>query len=212
MMSAKAATDLSPRDKILEAAEGLFARRGFAGVGISEIAEAVGLSKSSLFHHFRTKAQLHAAVMARILNEIETTLTRSLASGGTPVQRLDRWIDTIIDLMGEKPAHSRLLLRSLFEDDEISGEIEEQREANRSLARVIEHASSVLRDGMSQGEIRVASIPHTLQSLIGMIIYHFASGEFGEELLGSSVFSQVEVKRRKNEIKSLLHHSLIVQR
>ena len=50
------AADISPRDKILDAAEALFARRGFAGVGLSEIAEAVGLGKSSLFHHFQTKA------------------------------------------------------------------------------------------------------------------------------------------------------------
>ena len=61
--------DISARDKILDAAEALFARRGYAGVGMSEVAEAVGLGKSSLFHHFPTKAQLYAAVADRILRE-----------------------------------------------------------------------------------------------------------------------------------------------
>jgi AcrR family transcriptional regulator len=115
------APDMAPREKILEAAEALFARRGFAGVGMSEIAEAVGLGKSSLFHHFPTKAQLYAAVVERILIEIESALTRALAAGGSPVERFDRWVDTIVDLLGAQPAHSRLLLRSLFEDDERSG-------------------------------------------------------------------------------------------
>lgn len=206
------AADLSPREKILEAAEASFAQRGFAGVGLSEIASAVGLSKSSLFHHFATKAQLYAAVVERILHEIETVLTRALAAGGAPVERLDRWIDTLIDLLGERPAHSRLLLRSLFEDDELGGTLEEERAANDTLARLIGGVSELLREGMAHGALRAASIPHTLQSLIGMVIYHFASGDFGAELLGRPVFTPAEVRRRKDEIKALLHHGLVAPR
>jgi AcrR family transcriptional regulator len=206
------ATETTPREKILEAAETLFARRGFAGVGMSEIAEAVGLSKSTLFHHFTTKAQLYAAVVERILAEIESALTRALAAGGSPVERLDRWIDTLVELLGQQPAHSRLLLRSLFEDDELIGAFEEERAANKTLERVIESATHLLREGMANGSLRVASIPHSLQSLIGMVIYHFASGEFGEELLGRSLFAPAEVRRRKDELKALLHHGLVAPR
>ncbi|MGH7789962.1 MAG: TetR/AcrR family transcriptional regulator [Candidatus Binatia bacterium] len=203
------AHELSPREKILEAAEALFARRGFSGVGLSEIAEVVGVSKSSLFHHFATKAQLHAAVVERILAEIEAALVRTLAAGGTPIERLDRWIDTLIDLLGEQPAHARLLMRSMFEDDELSGTLDEERAANQTLARIIESASHLLREGMAQGQLRVASIPHLLQSLIGMLIYHFASGDFGAEMLGRPVFAPAEVRRRKDEVKALIHHGLV---
>jgi AcrR family transcriptional regulator len=204
--------EVAPREKILEAAEELFARRGFAGVGLSEIAEAVGLGKSSLFHHFSTKAQLYAAVMERILAEIELALTRALAVGGTPVERFDRWVDTIVDVLGARPAHSRLLLRSLFEDDELSGSSDEERAANQTLARIIDSVSRLLREGMTTGALRAASIPHTLQSVIGMTIYHFASGEFGTELLGRPMFAAAEVKRRKDEIKALLHHGMVAAR
>lgn len=204
--------EAAPREKILEAAEELFARRGFAGVGLSEIAEAVGLGKSSLFHHFPTKAQLYAAVMERILAEIEQALTRALAAGGTPVERFDRWVDTIVDVLGARPAHSRLLLRSLFEDDELSGSSDEERAANQTLGRIIDSVSRLLREGMTTGALRAASIPHTLQSVIGMTIYHFASGEFGTELLGRPMFAAAEVKRRKDEIKALLHHGMVTAR
>jgi len=204
------AVDSTPREKILDAAEELFARRGFAGVGLSEIAEAVGLGKSSLFHHFPTKAQLYAAVVERILHEIEDALTRALAAGGSPVERLDRWVDTIVDLLGARPSHARLLLRSLFEDDELSGSSAEEQAADRTLARIVESVSQLLREGMTGGALRAANIPHTLQSLIGLIIYHFASGDFGTELLGRPAFAPAEVKRRKDEIRALLHHGLVV--
>jgi AcrR family transcriptional regulator len=208
-MTRALAHETNPRDKIVEAAEELFARRGYAGVGLSEIAEHVGLGKSTLFHHFRSKAQLYAAVVERILAQIELALIRSLAAGGTPAARLDRWLDTIIDFLGERPAHARVLLRSLFEDDELSGELPEEKAANDTLARIIENVAALLREGMASGELRVASIPHTIQSLIGLIIYHFASGDFGAELLRRPVFSAAEVKRRKEEVRNLVHHGLL---
>lgn len=204
--------EISARDKILDAAEALFARRGYAGVGMSEIADAVGLSKSSLFHHFPTKAQLYAATADRILRVIEGALTATLAAGGTPVERLDRWVDTIADLLGAHEAYARLLLRSMFEDDELNGAFEEERAVNDTLERVIGAATQLLREGMGSGALRAASIPHTVQSLIGLLIYHFASGDFGAELLGRAITTPAEVRRRKDEIKSLLHHGLVAPR
>jgi len=203
--------EVSPRDRILEAAEELFARRGYSGVGMSEIAETVGLRKSSLFHHFRTKAELYAAVVHRVLAEVDLELTRALAQGGSAVERLDRWIDVLIDLMVRTPSHARLMLRSLFEDDELAGALPEERQADEKLRRILQQASNVLRDGMRQGELRAASIPHTIQSLIGLIVYHFASGELGDEIIGRPVFDPKEVERRKLEVKSFLHHGLVVE-
>lgn len=206
------AAETSARDRILEAAEELFARRGFAGVGMSEIAEAVGLSKSSLFHHFRTKAQLHAATVGRILSHIDLELTRQLAQGGSAVERLDRWVDALIDLLASTPSHARVLLRSLFEDVELAGDVVEQRAADEVTLRILQQASNVLREGMAQGELRAANIPHTLQSVIGIIVYHFASGEFGDEIIGRSIFDRREVERRKQEVKAFLHHGLVVRK
>ena len=204
--------EISARDKILDAAEALFARRGYAAVGMSEIAEAVGLGKSTLFHHFPTKAQLYAATADRILRAIEVALTSALAAGGTPVERLDRWIDTIIDLLGANEAYARLLLRSLFEDDDLNGAFDEEQAVDATLHRIIGAATHLLREGMSSGALRAANIPHTVQSLIGMLIYHFASGDFGAELLGRAINTPAEVRRRKDEIKALLHHGLVVPR
>lgn len=196
------------RDKILDCGEALFARRGFAGIGLAEVAEAAGLGKSSLFHHFNSKAQLYAAVMARILARIETKLMRALAEGGTPTERLERWVDVIIDELAAHPTYARLLLRSLFEDDELAGELPEEREANDVLRRIVGAGGRLLREGMAVGEFRLASVPHTLQTLIGATVYHFASGEFGDEMLGRPLFSANEVRRRKSEVKALMRHGL----
>lgn len=205
-----ATLEVASRDKILDAAEDLFARRGFAGIGMREVAEAAGLGKSSLFHHFKSKAELYAAVVGRILDHLDEQLTAALAAGGDPLARFDRWLDTLIDTFGKYPTYPRLLLRSLFEDDELTGTGEEEQHADRTIKRIFAAIGRLLREGMEAGIFRLASIPHTLQSIAGLTVYHFASGEFGEELVGQPLFSAAEVRRRKQEVKTLLHHGLTV--
>src|SRR5271169_1962791 len=95
-MAQAAAVEIGSRDKILDAAEDLFARRGFAGIGMRQVAEIAGLGKSSLFHHFKSKAELYAAVVGRILDHLDEQLTMALAAGGEPLSRFDRWLDTLI--------------------------------------------------------------------------------------------------------------------
>jgi AcrR family transcriptional regulator len=197
------------RDKILDCAQELFARRGFAGIGLAEVAEHVGLSKSSLFHHFSSKAQLYAAVVGRILDRIETEIMRSLAQGGSPEARLERWIDVVIDLMAGNPTYARLLLRSLFEDDDLTGALPEERAADATLRRIVAAAARLLQEGIATGHFRPANVPHTVQTIIGATVYHFASGEFGEELIGRPLFSAAEVRRRKQELKALIRNGLV---
>jgi hypothetical protein len=61
---------------------------------------------------------------------------------------------------------------------------------------------------MEQGALRRASVAHTLQTLIGATVYHFASGEFGDTLLGRPVLSAEAVAARKQELRDLLRHGL----
>lgn len=199
----------SSREKILEVAEALYARRGFAGVGMRELAEAAGLGKSSLFHHFRSKVQLYLAVVERVLARVEGRVQPILAAHAPAAERLDRWIDALVDAFAEQPASARLLLRALFEEDEFdAADWPEGQAAERRLANVLAGITRLLQQGMRAGAFRAASAPHVVQTLIGATIYHFASGEIGERLLGSPLLSAAAVRARKAEMKQFLHYGL----
>ena len=199
----------SSRDKILEVAEALFAQRGFAGVGLREVAEAAGLGKSSLFHHFASKVQLYLAVLERVLGRIATRLEPALRADLPPVAQLDGWVDALIDALAEHPASARLLLRALFEDDDFPPDASPENAAvERALTSILQGVRGVLRHGIEESVFRPVSVPHTLMTLIGATVFHFASGEFGEGLLGRPLLSAEAVRRRKQELRSLLHHGL----
>lgn len=197
------------RDKILDVGEALFARRGYAGVGLREVAERVGLGKSSLFHHFRSKGSLYLSVLQRVFERIDERVRPSLDGAGTPAERLERCVGALIDALAEHPATARLLLRGLFEDDDLPADSEaELAETERSLERLVGRLLGLVREGVESGAFRPVSPAHVLQTLIGAVVYHFASGEFGEGLTGGPLFSSDAVRRRKDEINQMLRRGL----
>ena len=197
------------RDKLLDAAEELFALRGFGGVGLAEVAEQAGFGKASLFHHFPSKAELYCAVMARVLTMLDDALVRALAEGGDPTERLDRWVDTTIDVLAANRAYPRLLVRVLVEDDELPPGLAEGKEAAAAMRRIGTSAVRLLREGMATGAFRRAGAGHVLQTIIGAVVHPLATGRFGEELVGGPLFEPEQLERRKQAVKDLLHTGIV---
>ncbi|MGN0708089.1 MAG: TetR/AcrR family transcriptional regulator [Faecalibacterium sp.] len=56
----------STRERILEQALALFARSGYSGTSMSEIAAQVGVTKAALYRHFAGKEDILAAILARM--------------------------------------------------------------------------------------------------------------------------------------------------
>jgi TetR/AcrR family transcriptional regulator len=199
----------SSREKLLEVAEARFAQRGFAGVGMREVAVAAGLGKSSLFHHFPTKAELYVAVIERVIARIEAHVLPALAKAGGVLAQLDRAVDALVDALAEHPTTARLLLRSLVEEDELAAATPPGAAAVEArIHALVARFTALLAAGVASGELRPASERDAVQTLIGAAVYHFASGEFGETVLGGPLFSAEAVARRKREMKSLLLHGL----
>jgi len=63
----------SGKQAILEAAESLFADRGFAAVSMSAIAKLAATSKPNIYHHFKSKHDLYLAIMKTASQKIIQT-------------------------------------------------------------------------------------------------------------------------------------------
>ena len=57
---------MRPRDRILDAAMLVFRRQGFRRSSIEQVAEAAGLTRQALYHHFKSKEALFRAVIERL--------------------------------------------------------------------------------------------------------------------------------------------------
>jgi AcrR family transcriptional regulator len=68
---------MKPQDRILDAATAVFRRHGFRRSSIEQAAEAAGLTRQALYHHFKSKEALFRAVIGRVY---ESTLAAEIAA------------------------------------------------------------------------------------------------------------------------------------
>ena len=200
---------ISSRDKILEVAEAQFARSGFTGVGLREVAAGVELSKSALFHHFSSKLELYTAVLARVLERIDAHVRPAFEARGTARERLEGALGALIDALAEQPTTARLLLRALVEDTLPPPEAQESPSIEEALLVLVQSFEALVRAGIESGEFRNVSVPDATQTVIGASVYHFASGDFGEAVLGKPLFSAETVSRRRRETVQFLVLGLV---
>lgn len=71
--------------RILEVATGLFAGRGYADVGLEEVAAAAGVTRGAVYHHYGNKQGLFRAVTAEVQRRV------AAAVSGAADEQPDGW-------------------------------------------------------------------------------------------------------------------------
>src|SRR6266576_1942266 len=69
-MSSKAQQSEATRRKLVRVGRDLFARRGFNDVPTEEIVRRAGVTRGALYHHFRDKRDLFAAVVEQVEQDV----------------------------------------------------------------------------------------------------------------------------------------------
>src|SRR5215217_5415947 len=76
------------RREIIDTAAELFARRGYAATGITEICEAVGLARGALYYYIGSKEQLLVEIQSTVLMPLLASARELVALDVAPVVRL----------------------------------------------------------------------------------------------------------------------------
>ena len=123
------------RAAVLDAAEKLFADRGFDGVSMRDLARRSGVSQPLILHHFGTKARLYAAVKQHAMRRFESIWPESDPGKSSP-ETLRQAIRNALDRIARDRNVLRLTSWSRLEDDEDlwPGEERLMRELSRNFA------------------------------------------------------------------------------
>ncbi|MHC4273695.1 MAG: TetR/AcrR family transcriptional regulator [Planctomycetota bacterium] len=70
------------RGALLDAAEGLFSKRGYAAVGIREITDAAGVNIAAIKYHFGSKSELYLQTVRRAMERSETAASYEVLREG----------------------------------------------------------------------------------------------------------------------------------
>ena len=94
--------------RILDAAEALFAQKGFAGTSVRDIAGRVELTAASLYNHFEGKEALYASVLERGIRPLLDVM-EELGAREPTADATDAMIDAVMAHLRRHPHLPRLI-------------------------------------------------------------------------------------------------------
>ena len=180
------------RRDLINIAAKVFAELGYTAASLGEIAEAAGLRKASLYHHFATKEALYTAVLDTAVLELRSLLITARLDHGAFDERLDRLGSLIIDYFAAHPHAANLLSRELHgESDYMRGAGGEQIQQN------LQATAAFLEAGMDAGAFRRQHPGHLALSIVGLHIFYFGAAAAAGRFLEGDVFAAKRVAERK---------------
>src|SRR6187455_2658816 len=97
------------RERILLAAERIFAQHGFFAARVSEIAKEAGVADGTIYLYFKSKDELLISLFESRMERFNEMLGRAVAAATRPTDRLHAVIRTYLTLVREQPMVAEVL-------------------------------------------------------------------------------------------------------
>ena len=99
----------STAEKILDAAEDLFAEKGYDATSLGDVADVVGIRSPSLYNHFRNKEALYSAVVERLIARFAFPMMEMMSTEKLSKETVLLWLDNVVTLHHNNPNFARLI-------------------------------------------------------------------------------------------------------
>ena len=174
-------------EQIITTAKNLFIQKGYYGLSMREISDALGVSKAALYYYFKDKEQLFLAILRLYLNDMDAVLVDIIQR---PVARKEQ-IRLFIEYILTQPAEQRATIRLFMQ--EISHLSPESRHEFDALYhdKFIGKLKSMLESGMLNGEFRQMPADVAVWALLGIMFPYFYPSRAGDGLLPVETINEV---------------------
>ncbi len=152
------------RDLILESAAQVFCQKGYNGASMADIAEAVGLQKATLYHHFGSKQEILAELLDRAMAIVTENMLQVLRLDSTPDEKLKKAMRAYLQVLCEQPDLSSVLL---FEYRSLEKEQYKRHIHNRDKFEKMWR--DLVKEGIDSGRMRSESVSMTVWALLGVM-------------------------------------------
>ncbi|MCX7839424.1 MAG: TetR/AcrR family transcriptional regulator [Anaerolineae bacterium] len=156
--------DSATKAHILKQAERLFAKRGYSGVSMREIAQAAQMTKANLYYYFRDKESLYVQVLEQDMIALIEALEQASQQGHTCHEKILRMTETFMSLVHSKNTLIQMTVRHFGGlEREIRGLV------RRYRVQLMQPIERVLKEGVRRRELRALNTRLAALSLFGMM-------------------------------------------
>ena len=151
------------RESLLRVAVDVFNERGYDGTSMEDLAQTLGITKSAIYHHVRSKDELLGLAVDYALDGLFEAAEDAAASTGRAVERLEQLVRASIGVLVERLPFVTLLLR-------VRGNTEVERAALARRRRFDRIVADLAAAAVAEGDLRPDVDPAVTARLIfGMV-------------------------------------------
>ncbi|MCK5802005.1 MAG: TetR/AcrR family transcriptional regulator [Lentisphaeria bacterium] len=151
------------RDAILDAVKETFLLQGYRKLTLSAVAEAVGITKSALYHYFPNKKAMVRAVMQREMGRNQQALERAADRKRDPAAKLEAMLHARFRSLLSFEGKPGLSLDLLIDVEPLAREVREL-----FVSAETDLFTGVLRQGIAAGAFRIGDSESTARMLVSI--------------------------------------------
>src|ERR1051325_5394536 len=140
------------RAGILRAARKVFARRGYDGATMDDVADACSIAKGTLYLYFKSKRQIYVAVLKQDLESLREATRRAIDGASSAEDRIRAFVTTRFDFCEQHRDFFRIYnsdLSTIFVNPQPTQK--DLRDFYLSQAHVL---ANIIKEGIRTGELR----------------------------------------------------------
>ncbi len=189
----------STADRILDAAEDLFAAKGYAATSLGDVADRVGIRSPSLYNHFRNKEALYQAVLDRLLADFSEPLVE-LTTGPVDRERVLHWLEAIVRQHHANPNLARLLQHAALSGGPHTNELIE-----KLFRPMFQPAEEVDASDVWTGLLQEKGLqPWAVMAFNNLVMSYVTMAPMYSDLLGQDPFSEQALENQLTLVRTLL--------
>ena len=191
------------RVAVLQAAERVFAEKGFDGARMDDIAGEAKVNKAMIYYFFKNKERLFQAVLEDMYSGLQAATRAASSTASDPVERFFAMVSGYFDYVDGRRTYPQIIQREVIGGGKFLGAIAKHLEPMYKAGRAI------ITEAIEGGFFRKLDAGHLLLTAVAMTAFYFNSAKLFGLISKTAPLSRKKVAARKREIIELLKSGVL---